>query len=77
MVDLATSHVVALTSLLTIDSATYSVYNIGRGKGISVLEMIDLIASTLGVHIPYIIGPRRKGDIAVIVADAQKIYDEF
>lgn len=46
-----------------------SVFNLGTGKGYSVLEMIDAMKRASGKPIPYEVGPRREGDIAVCYAD--------
>ena len=47
-------------------------YNLGTGKGYSVLEMVEAFSRENNVKIPYKIGPRREGDIASCYADTSK-----
>ena len=72
VVDLAKAHVAAL-KLMENDSFTgYDVFNIGTGKGSSVLEAIHAFEQTTGVKLKYEIGPRRSGDIEKIWGDVTK-----
>jgi UDP-glucose 4-epimerase len=72
VVDLAKAHVTAL-KLMENDSFTgYDVFNIGTGKGSSVLEAITAFEQTTGVKLKYEIGPRRGGDIEQIWGDVTK-----
>lgn len=64
--DVADAHVRAL--LFTSDKPL-SVFNIGTGKGTSVLEMIQYFNEVSGINLPYQIGPRRSGDITEIFAN--------
>jgi len=50
----------------------YSVFNLGTGIGVSVLEMIQAMQAASKVDIKYVIAPRREGDIATCYADASK-----
>ncbi len=47
-------------------------YNLGTGKGVSVLEIIKATEAACGKAIPYKVGPRRGGDIAACYSDAGK-----
>lgn len=67
VVDLAKAHVRALEYLKK-NTGTH-IFNVGTGRGYSVLEMIKTFESVCGHKIPYKIGPRRKGDVAEILAD--------
>lgn len=67
VVDLANGHVLAVNKLLS-NSGLY-VVNLGTGRGYSVLEMINGFSKALGKEIPYVIAPRRPGDIGVCYAD--------
>ena len=67
VVDLARAHIAALKHIS--HPNTYKAYNIGTGKGTSVLEMIELVKKASSKEIPYRISPRRKGDIASCYAD--------
>ena len=49
-----------------------SVFNLGTGKGVSVLEMVNTFSSVNGVEVSYIIGERRAGDLATVYADPAK-----
>jgi len=68
--DLAEAHLLALEALLK--GKPSSVYNLGNGSGFSVLEVIKTTEKVIGMKVPYIIGPRRAGDPAVLVASAEK-----
>lgn len=68
--DLALGHIAALERALSVKGC--EVYNLGTGKGVSVLELRDAFEKASGVEIPYVITDRRPGDIAVSYADATK-----
>ena len=65
--DLAEGHVLAVEKLLT--KSGLFIVNLGTGVGYSVLDMIKAFSKALGKDIPYVIGPRRPGDIAMCYAD--------
>jgi len=70
VVDLAKAHVTALKRLLYgINKTQYEVFNLGTGKGVSVLEAITSFERVSGIKLPYRIAPRREGDIEKIWAD--------
>lgn len=77
VVDLAQAHIVTLEYLNQKETSFYDVFNVGTGKGNSVLEIIETFQKVNGVKIPYEIGPRREGDIATCFADAGKIKKEM
>ena len=64
--DVADAHVRAL---LFTSEIPLAVFNIGTGKGTSVLEMIQYFNEVSGIELPYEIGPRRAGDITEIFAN--------
>lgn len=74
VVDLAEGHVKALKKL---QEAGLRIYNLGTGKGYSVLDIVKNFEAASGVKIPYEIKPRRAGDIAVCYADASKAKEEL
>ena len=74
VVDLAKGHVVAIDK---ITSTGVYVYNLGTGVGYSVLQVIGAFEKACGHKIPYVIRPRRAGDIAVCYADATKAKKEL
>ncbi len=75
VVDLARGHVKALKKLE--DRSGVNVYNLGTGKGYSVLQVVKAFEKACGRPIPYVIKPRRPGDIAACYADASKAKAEL
>ncbi len=71
--DLADGHVVALDRALSVKGC--EIYNLGTGKGVSVLELVNAFEEASGVKVPYVITARRPGDVAVSFADASKAYE--
>lgn len=74
VVDLAKAHVKALRYVENSKDFTTSI-NIGTGNGNSVLEIIKTFEQVTGVKVPYVVGPRRAGDIASCYASADKAKD--
>ncbi|MCA9332269.1 UDP-glucose 4-epimerase GalE [Candidatus Saccharibacteria bacterium] len=72
VVDLAKAHVNALRHLLNQKEGYYDTFNIGTGKGSSVLEVIKSFEKTTGKKVTYKIGPRRQGDIISAYAAVDK-----
>ncbi len=73
VVDLAKAHVVAMSRMLDGKGTdAIEVFNLGTGKGVSVLELISSFRRATGVEVPYKIGPRRAGDIEKIWAEPTK-----
>ena len=70
VVDLALGHIKALDRLLKIKGC--EVYNLGTGKGYSVLDVVKAFEKASGIKINYRIAPRRAGDVACCYADATK-----
>ncbi|WNB92672.1 UDP-glucose 4-epimerase GalE [Bacillus sp. NEB1478] len=75
VVDLAKGHLKALDKVLTNDGV--DAYNLGTGKGYSVLDIVKTFESVTGITIPYEITDRRPGDIAVSYADPSKAKHEL
>lgn len=70
VVDLSKAHVVAIRRLLEgKNKANYEFFNIGTGRGLSVLELVNAFVKATGVNLPYKIVGRRAGDIEKIWAD--------
>lgn len=69
VMDLAEGHCSALNHLLHSEGDTLLTLNLGTGKGISVLEMVQTYSAVSGQIIPKTILPRREGDTATSVAD--------
>lgn len=73
VVDLAKAHVVAMKRMLDKnDTDNIEIFNLGTGKGLSVLELIESFERATGVKVPYVIGQRRAGDIEKIWAEPTK-----
>lgn len=73
VMDLARAHVVALERLMQNKAqGNYDVFNLGTGKGSSVLEVINTFEKVSGQKLPYKIVDRREGDITAAYADTQK-----
>ena len=78
VVDLAKAHVKALQKLIASDEATViDIYNLGTGKGSSVLEVVKAYETANNVAVPYQIGDRRPGDITIAYANADKAEREL
>ncbi len=74
VVDLAEVHVKALEFLVK-DSRknVYDAFNVGTGKGASVLELVNTFIRATGAPLPFVIGPRRPGDVEKVYADPTKV----
>ncbi len=73
VVDLAKGHLSALKS----NKSGINIYNLGTGKGTSVLELVNTFMDTNQINIPYEITDRRPGDIAISYADVSKAKNEL
>ncbi len=74
VLDLAQAHILALESLDTLGARAY---NLGSGTGFTVLEVIEAARRITGHPIPYVLGARRPGDPAVLVASSERIRHEL
>ena len=74
-VDLARGHVAALRKLA--QNCGLFTCNLGTGKGYSVLDVLHAYEKACGKTLPYVIDPRRPGDIAECYADPAKARDEL
>jgi UDP-glucose 4-epimerase len=78
VVDLAKAHVVAIKRLIEGRNKTdYEVFNLGTGKGVSVLEAIKSFERVSGIKLKYKIVGRRAGDIEKIWADPTYANNEL
>lgn len=75
VVDLAKGHVKAINKLK--ENVGLGIYNLGTGTGYSVLDIVKNFEAATGVKIPYVIKPRRAGDIATCYSDATKAEKEL
>ena len=78
VVDLAKAHVLAFNRLLEKKQLkSFEVFNLGTGKGSSVLEVIKTFESVSGVQIKYDIVGRREGDVVAMYSDTTKAQKEL
>jgi len=74
VVDLALAHVKAMEFLASGPAGNrYDAFNLGSGIGVSVLQLIKKFIAATGVNLPFVIGPRRSGDVEKIYADPAKV----
>ncbi|MBE2914284.1 UDP-glucose 4-epimerase GalE [Anoxybacillus flavithermus] len=75
VVDLAIGHVKALEKVM--NTTGVEAYNLGTGRGYSVLELVSAFEKVTGIKIPYKIVDRRPGDVAICYADPTKAKEEI
>lgn len=75
VVDLARGHVKAIDKIK--ENPGVKIYNLGTGKGYSVLDVVKAFEKACGHEIPYVIKPRRPGDIATCYSDASLAREEL
>lgn len=75
VVDLADGHVKAIKKIE--ENPGLKIYNLGTGIGYSVLDVIENVSKAVGKEIPYVIAPRRAGDIAQCYSDASLAKKEL
>jgi UDP-glucose 4-epimerase len=71
VIDLAKAHVQAVRSIDSIPSR-YEAFNLGTGKGETVLQLVKKFMEVTGIKLNYVVGTRRAGDIEKIFADPKK-----
>ncbi|MFT5102952.1 MAG: UDP-glucose 4-epimerase [Candidatus Latescibacterota bacterium] len=78
VVDLANAHVVAMQRLISEDnSSNFEVFNIGTGRGSSVLEVVQAFEKVTGEKLNYKIVARRPGDVVSVYADTTKANESL
>ena len=75
VVDLAKGHIKALEKID--NNKDIKIYNLGTGTGYSVLDMVKAFEKSNSIKIPYVIAPRRDGDIAICYADSSLAKKEL
>ena len=73
VVDLARGHIKALNAL----GHGMDIYNLGTGKGYSVLEVVNAFEEATGIKIPYVVEKRRAGDVAICYSNPAKAKKEL
>ena len=78
IVDLARAHVVAIDRMVKgANKKPYEIFNIGTGRGVSVLELVTTFERVNGVKLNYKTAPRRAGDVVAIWADTTLANEEL
>ncbi len=72
--DLAAAHLLALPAPAP---GEHRIYNLGSGSGFSVQEMVDAVRTVTGHPLPVVVGPRRAGDPARLVASSERIHADL
>ena len=73
--DLAEAHVVAAEK--TGESGHHEIYNVGRGEGFSVLEVLEAVRSVTGIPFAHDVAPRRPGDPPTLIATTDRIAKDL
>lgn len=76
VMDLADGHLAALASIAS-RPAGLSTFNLGTGRGYSVIEVVRAYEAASGRPVPYRVGPRRPGDVATCYAKADRAAQEL
>jgi UDP-glucose 4-epimerase len=77
VVDLAQAHILAMEALGKPGSNVQSQYNLGNGRGFTVKEVIDAARKVTGHPIPAVVGARRPGDPATLIASSEAINEDL
>ena len=78
VVDLAKAHVAAITRMVEgKNKQNYEIFNVGTGKGTSVLELVEMFQRVNNLKLNYKIAPRRQGDVVSIYADTSLANNEL
>ena len=73
--DLAQAHIAALEMLCA--GGESQKYNVGTGHGFSVKEVLSAVEKVTGKKVPFVMGPRREGDPALLVADSTRLQNDL
>ena len=73
--DLAKAHVLALEKVIKTQKS--EVYNLGMKRGYSVLEVVKEVEKVTGEKVKYILKPRRKGDVPILIASDERVRKEL
>jgi UDP-glucose 4-epimerase len=78
VIDIAKAHIAAFDWLTALgNSSICRTFNLGKGEGYSVLEVISLFQKATGLHVPYVRSERRAGDVAEVFADSTRAREEL
>jgi UDP-glucose 4-epimerase len=78
IMDLTQAHIVILQNIFTSDKLNgYSYYNVGTGRGVTVMKMLETFERVNNVKLDYKYVDRREGDLECVFADVNKIKNDF
>ncbi|CAL8128542.1 unnamed protein product [Orchesella dallaii] len=77
IMDLASGHVAALKKLGGNEKLGFQAYNLGLGRGLSVLELIKEFEKVTGTHVPIVYAERRVGDAGAVICSTKKALSEL
>ena len=77
VVDLAQAHIKTIEYLQSHENLAYDAYNVGTGTGASVQTLLRTFEQVNGIKVPFVVGPRREGDIMSCYADPSKINTDM
>lgn len=77
VVDLAQAHIMALEELLSSKNSICEIYNLGTGRGYSVLDVVEAFKEVSGKEVAYRITDRRSGDVGKTFADPTKANNQL
>ncbi len=75
VLDLAQAHILTLEYLM--QGGASDQFNVGTGTGHSVMEIVRAVEDVTGKKVPYVVGPRREGDPAALVASSDKLRSKL
>ena len=77
VVDLGKAHLAALQAMEKGDICGLSIYNVGTGNGVTVLDFLTTFEQVNNITLSYQFGERRQGDLPIVFASVDKIYREL
>lgn len=78
VMDLAKAHIESINYLMSFkNKKMYEIFNVGTGKGYSVLEVIKIFEKVTGEKVPFKFVDPREGDVPIAFADVKKIYTKI
>ncbi len=77
VLDLAHAHILAMQKLENPDSKIQPHYNLGNGAGFSIKDVLEAARRITGREIPAVVGPRRPGDPAILIASAEAANEDL
>jgi len=70
VMDVAKGHISAMSKFN--ETSNFHIFNLGTGKGVSVLDLVNTYQTVTNIEIPHVFAERRPGDVPMLVADSTK-----